>query len=141
MPRPNAGGDDRRRQPLLVQVQPRRDERPSLVEHIGQRDQEGDEQGQLQRHHERRDHPGGDQLGAFRQHAHQRRRQDLEDVAHERRQGQEDHHDGDRRANQPLAQLDQVRQEALLFAGLGAARRGRSAHRPLGPVSGGSAAG
>src|SRR5688500_19355260 len=42
--------DQRQRELLLVLVQPRRDERPRLVEHVGQRDHEADQRGDLHRH-------------------------------------------------------------------------------------------
>ena len=48
-------------------VEPRRDERPHLVEHVRQRDQERRHQRDLERHEERAGHVGGDHRRARRQ--------------------------------------------------------------------------
>jgi hypothetical protein len=56
-------------------------------------------------------------------------RQEIEDVLHEERQWKEDDQNGKRRPDQPLPQLDQVRQETLFLSRRFRRIGGRGAHR------------
>jgi Do/DeqQ family serine protease len=96
---------ERQRQPLLVGVEARRDERPRLVEHVGQHHDQRDPGGDLDRHHERRDHAGGDHLRPLRQRLRQRRREKIVDRPGARVQEQHDEREPDReqRPQQPVA--------------------------------------
>src|SRR5690606_34146644 len=95
--------------------------RPRLVEHVRQRDHEGDERRHLDRHHERRDHAGGDHGGALRQRRHEWRGEEV--VARPRAGVEEEHHEEEEhrsaRAHEPLAQLHEVGNEAFLVAHAG----------------------
>ena len=111
-----ARDDERQDHLLLVHVQARGDERPRLVEDDRQGDQERRHQRDLHRHEERRDDVGRDQRPARRQVGDERRR---EQVVEGRRPGIDEQHRGahadrDRRPDQPVAQLDQMRDERLL---------------------------
>ena len=81
---------------LLVRVEPRRHERPGLVEDVGQRDEERDHHRDLHRNEERRDHARGDHLRALRERADHRHREQVVELGGEEEGGNED--DGERDA-------------------------------------------
>jgi hypothetical protein len=102
-----------------MRVQARRDEAPDLPQHDRQRQQEGRHEQNLERHHERRDHRGGNQRGALGQVRHQGRGQQVVELARARekeQQGGGNAH-GDRRLDQAVAQLHEVLHEGLLGTG------------------------
>ena len=76
-----ARDDERSRKALLVLVEAGRNERPRLVEHVGQRHQECGQGRDLDGHHERRDHARRDHLRPFGKRAHQGRGEQVVDIA------------------------------------------------------------
>ena len=108
-------------------VEPGRDERPRLPQHVRQRDQERRHQRHLERHEERAGHVGRDHRRAGRQRAQQRLRRAARRCPW--RTGT-----GTRSTTttamiermQPHAQLDQVRDERFLRVGRFAHRQGEA---------------
>jgi len=141
-----ARDDQRQDQLLLVQVKAWGDECPGLVEDDGQGDQERRQQRDLHRHQERRDHVGRDQRAACRQVGDQRRGEQVVQGGRPRIEEQYRcaDQDRDRRADQAVAQFDEVRDERLLgsrelvrvlFSHDGPAGR-RAAPKPAAPPRG-----
>ena len=114
-------------------VQPRRDERPHLVEHVGQRDEERRHQRHFERHEKGACDVGGDHGAADWQRPEQRRGEERINLLRPGKQAQQHDHHRDNRAQQPATQLDEMRNKRFL----GGFRAGRCiAH---GSVRGGAA--
>src|SRR4029077_7302104 len=101
----------RHREAPFLAVQAGRDERPQLVEHVGHRDQQGGEERQLEGRGEGRHHAGGDEVAARRQFLQQRLGHEAEQLIGGQQTWHEGDADGDERTQQPVAQLQQVRDQ------------------------------
>ena len=94
-------------------VQTGGDKGPGLIEQIGDRHEEGDHQGQLDRRQEGGRHIRRYHAGPFRQLAEQRLGHEVVDVVGEVDQRQKHHEDGGNGAQQTGSQLNQMADQGL----------------------------
>src|SRR4029079_4497628 len=136
--------DERRRQPALALVQPRRDEQPELQKDHRRGQENPGQERHLHVQDERRRQARVGELVARRQHLQQRRLEIAVDLVAGARADEEAGQEGHDRDEQPLAQLVEVieerhlRQLALLVV-VGCERGGGDGvvHRLLGVLRGG----
>ena len=110
--------DNGQHQALFITVKRRCDVSPHLIEHKGKRDYECHKECDLQGHHERGHHPRCQKFDALRQRHHERLRQVVENLLHERRQAGKYDEYGQSRTHRTVAQLNQMRDQRLFVGGV-----------------------
>ncbi len=105
----HARNQNRQREAALVPVEPRRNEGPELVEHIRQRQRESHEEAELERREQRRGDLDGNHLGSFGQNREERLSEPAVQGAREGQQSEEHEEHREHGAQQPTAELHQMR--------------------------------